>query len=282
MGEVAEKTGSRPIDEVYINPTAAIGVRQENRGPFGIFGVRRVLTLGLATMDSLSISELKAILAHEYAHFSHRDTAYSRFIDRVMTSIRTALIGMAGAGGSINYVNPFYWFFILYGRALGMLAAGFSRSREFMVDRVAAYHYGKNAFVGGLLRVATEGVLFDSTVEENITSLLNEERAFANVYEAFRAFRDEKLPPAERDSLYRSLLDTKGSLFASHPTFRQRVEAVREFPDRPQRDEPAAIELFANREALERTLTEMLTELVHRARQAAAIAAAQRRIRARL
>jgi Zn-dependent protease with chaperone function len=69
---------------------------------------RRVLLLGLATLHGLTITELKAILAHEYAHFSHRDTHYARFIHQVTLSIVQALGGMASAGGYLNYVNPFF------------------------------------------------------------------------------------------------------------------------------------------------------------------------------
>jgi Zn-dependent protease with chaperone function/tetratricopeptide (TPR) repeat protein len=281
LREVAEKTESRPIDDVYINPGSSIGVRQENRGPFGLFGVRRILGLGLATLDSLSIGELKAILAHEYAHFSHRDTAYGCFIDRAMTSIHYSLFGMAQAGGSINYVNPFYWFFVLYARALGMLAAGFSRSREYMADRVAAYHYGKIAFVQGLMRVATEGVLFDTTVGKNISSLLDEGKAFLNIYDSFRTYRDEQFPEEERDKFYRSILNQKRSLFDSHPSFRERVEAVSGFPDQSQRAQTPSIELFDDREALEQAMTDVLTQQVQHARRMSAIQAAQARAQGR-
>src|SRR5262249_51770401 len=79
LAEVATRVDTQPVDEVYLAPGAAIGVHQEGRGPFGLFGVkRRVLTLGLSTLHYLSVSELQSILAHEYAHFSHRDTFYNR------------------------------------------------------------------------------------------------------------------------------------------------------------------------------------------------------------
>ncbi len=109
IAEVARRVDTRPVDEVYLAPGSAVGVHQEGRGPFGLFGVkRRVLTLGLSTLHYLTVGELKAILAHEYAHFSHQDTFYSRFIYQVTLSIEHALYGMGQSGGVINYVNPFY------------------------------------------------------------------------------------------------------------------------------------------------------------------------------
>src|SRR5262249_8823848 len=139
LKEVAQRVDTEPVDEIYLAPGAAIGVKQDGRGPFGIFGVkRRVLTLGLSTMHFLSVSELKAILAHEYAHFSHRDTVYGRFIYQVHLSIDQALTGMGEMGGWLNYVNPFFWFLFLYYKAYSLLSAGHSRSREFLADRMAS------------------------------------------------------------------------------------------------------------------------------------------------
>jgi Zn-dependent protease with chaperone function len=108
LAEVAGRVDTNPVDEVYIAPGSGIGVHQEGRGPFGVFGVkRRVLTLGLSTLHFLTQGELKSILAHEYAHFSHADTFYNRFIYQVTLSIETALGGLGASGGALNYVNPF-------------------------------------------------------------------------------------------------------------------------------------------------------------------------------
>ena len=108
-----------------------------------MFGIdKRVLTLGFCTLHFLTVGELKAILAHEYAHFSHSDTFYSRFIYQVHMSIQEALYGMMGSGGYATYVNPFYWFLWLYYKSYSLLAAGYSRSREFLADRMAATLYG--------------------------------------------------------------------------------------------------------------------------------------------
>src|SRR5262249_791780 len=74
LAEVDQKVDTQPVDQLYLAPGSSIGVHQEGRGPFGLFGVKqRVLTLGLSTMQFLTVDELKSILAHEYAHFSHRD-----------------------------------------------------------------------------------------------------------------------------------------------------------------------------------------------------------------
>jgi Zn-dependent protease with chaperone function len=225
-------------------------------------------------MHYLTVDELRAILAHEYAHFSHRDTFYSRFIYQVTLSIEQAVRGMGQSGGWVNYVNPFFWLLVLYYKAYTLLAAGFSRSREFLADRMAASLYGSDVFASALTRVATDGALFESTIYSNIALLLDENKAFANMYAAFRSYRDEGLSSKEREELYQKLLEEKESVFASHPTFRERIEAVELLPRAQQHDTTTALTLFEQPEEIEKELTEFLTGYMYHLRQLHAQAAA--------
>jgi Zn-dependent protease with chaperone function/Flp pilus assembly protein TadD len=274
LADVATRVATEPVHEIYLAPGSSIGVHQEGRGPFGVFGVkRRVLTLGLSTLRFLTVPEFQSILAHEYAHFSHRDTFYNRFIYQVSLSIQQALDGMARAGGKLNYVNPFYWFLILYHKAYNLLASGFSRSREFLADRMASGLYGSDVFASALTKVSTDGSLFEMTIYDNIARLLGEGKAFINMYAAFHSFRNEQLEHQERETLYQKLLDEKGSLFASHPTFGERIEAVQALPKADKQDPTPALELLENAEEVEKELTDFLTSYIHYVRQARAAAA---------
>jgi Zn-dependent protease with chaperone function/Flp pilus assembly protein TadD len=274
LAEVARRVDTRPVDEVYLAPGSAIGVHQEGRGPFGIFGVsKRVLTLGLSTLSFLTKGELYAILSHEYAHFSHRDTFFSRFIYQVMLSIERAVEGMGQTGGGWNYVNPFYWFLILYYRAYTLLAAGFSRSREFLADRMACMLYGSDVFGGALAKVSTDGVLFEATIYQNISHLLDKEQMFHNMYEAFRDYRSDEAGAGAREELTQQLRNEKPSLFSTHPTFRERIEAAASLPRAIETDKSPARELFNDPAKLEEELTEFLTHFMNYMRQAQSAAA---------
>jgi Zn-dependent protease with chaperone function/Flp pilus assembly protein TadD len=274
--DVAKRVDTEPIHEVYLAPGSSISVHQQGRGPFGIFGVkRRVLTLGLSTMRFLNVSELKAILAHEYAHFSHQDTFYSRFIYQVNMAITQALDGMGQSGGAFNYVNPFYWFLYLYHKSYELLSAGFSRSREYLADRMAASLFGGDVFAEALKKVCTDGTLFEMTIYQNITGLLAEGKSFVNMYEAFKNYRDQQLTNDDRDKLYNDLLEEKESLFASHPTFGERVAAVQGLAKATENDTRPALELFDNPEEVEKELTDFLTGFLYHIQQLQAAAAQQ-------
>ncbi|MBI3863457.1 MAG: M48 family metalloprotease, partial [Planctomycetia bacterium] len=275
LREVARRVDTSPVDEVYIAPGTEIGVHQEGRGPWGMFGTkRRVLTLGLATLRTLTVTELKSILAHEYAHFSHQDTHYSRFIHRVDLSIHTALSGMGAAGGKLNYINPFFWFLVLYYRAYSLLSAGFSRSREYLADRMACSLYGSKVFTSALTKVCTDGPLFDATMYNSIAGMLSEGRAFKNLYEAFAEFRQVDSSSEDRAKISKSLEEERPSFFASHPTYQERIAAARAFPPGRDNDANPAIQLFDDPAALEEQLTEYVTGAIHLAQQQAQAAAA--------
>jgi Zn-dependent protease with chaperone function len=275
VNEVAARVDTEPLHEIYLAPGAAIGVHQEGRGPFGIFGVsRRVLTLGVSTLRFLTVGELQAILAHEYAHFSHKDTFYNRFVYQVTLSIQEAVNGMGRTGGWYTYLNPILWFLLLYYKAYGLLSAGFSRSREFLADRMAAGLYGSDVFKSALTKVATDGTLFEMTMYQNISQLLSEDKAFVNMYEAFHKFRDEQLGAKEREELYQKLLDEKPSLFASHPTFAERIAAIETLPRADNSDTASALTLCDNAEEVEKELTEFLTGYIYHVSRLQAQAAA--------
>jgi Zn-dependent protease with chaperone function len=261
IADVARRVDTDPVHEVYLAPGSEIGVHQEGRGPFGMLGVkRRVLTLGLATMRFLSVSELEAILAHEYAHFSHRDTFYSRFIYQVHMSIGQALWGMGQFGGYYNYANPFYWFLFLYYKCYSLLSAGFSRSREFLADRMASSLYGSDVFAAALTKVSTDGLLFEKTIYGSIDGHLDKQEASLNMYEDFHQYLDEQVSKEEREEEYHKLLEEKGSLFAQHPTFAERLKAVAELPLADKKDTVAALDLFDDPEETEKELTQFLTD----------------------
>jgi Zn-dependent protease with chaperone function len=263
--EVARRVDTEPVDEIYLSPGAEFSVYQEGRGPFGVFGGRKhVLTLGLCVMNFLSVSEFKAILAHEYAHFSHADTFWNRFLFQVTLSLRTALREMARTGGWVTWVNPFYWFFWLYSKSYSLLSAGFSRSREFLADRMACALYGAEVFARGLMKVCTDGTHFEMTVYTNIARLLKHKKAYVNMYLAFRQFRDQGMTEEERRGLHRKLLDDKPSLFASHPTIQERLTAARQLPRAQRTEDASSLQLFEKPEAVEQELTDFLTEVVAR------------------
>jgi hypothetical protein len=98
------------------------------------------------------------------------------------------------------------------------------------------------------------------TMYNSINSLLVEQKAYTNMYDAFTQYRNEQITHDERNKLYEDLLGEKGSLFASHPTFAERAEAIATLPAVVDPDDRSALELFDKPEEIEQELTKFLTD----------------------
>lgn len=264
LHEVADCLETSPVETIYLTPTSQICVREEGRGPFGLFRRRRVMEIGISTLSLLTTSEFKSVLAHEYGHFTHHDPFYTRFISQVTASLAHALAVLDAAAGAVKYVNPFYWFYWLYLRAYALLAAGFSRSHEFLADRRAVLAYGRESFVSGLTKVCVDGALFDGTSIQNIKSELGAGRAFVNVFETYRQFRDRPEQAESQQQLLTNLREAKPSWFDTHPTLSERLAAVEGFPEsRESLDTSPATSLLSDFTRLEEQLTELLTSFIY-------------------
>src|SRR2546423_9711804 len=74
--EVAGVVGTRAVDEIRVTPGTDLAVyergsaRERRRG-----AAARGLILGVGVLNGFGTNAFPAVLAHEYGHFSHRDTA---------------------------------------------------------------------------------------------------------------------------------------------------------------------------------------------------------------
>ena len=159
LDEVASNVGTRRPDEVFVSPGAAVTV-SETAGLSGLFGrSHRVLELGVASLYALNMDELKAILAHEFAHYTSREAFFRRFIARVLTALQSA-VGQLRTG-RFWWISPFYHALHAYEFLFRYFATTFSRQREYHADRLASRCYGGNVLASGLVNFACASALFE-------------------------------------------------------------------------------------------------------------------------
>ena len=242
-------------------------MKQEGSGPFENFSADDGTCSNWASRrcPCSAAKSSASILAHEYGHFSHNDTFYSRFIFQVSASLATSLAVMSAAGGCFELHQSVLRLLVVFFRAYTLLANGFSRSREFLADRQAVGAYGKTAFVSGLTKVSVDGAMFDSIICENISRAAQSREkpspmpSAPSATGANRPRRSIRGRDSSRNCGKRSPGGwTRIPLFRSasppSPTFRTRHRGQRKH---------AAIELISEHETLEAKLTGMLTSLVH-------------------
>jgi Zn-dependent protease with chaperone function len=255
--EVAAKIGTRPVDTIFLTPDTELAVSER-----GSLSARmrdqghRFLILGVGVLDGMTRRQLSAILAHEYGHFSNRDTAGGDVAGAVRASLIKAIVGIAQGGGAVA-INPAWHFLRVYMALFQRVALGASRLQEALADRFAARAYGGPAFVEGLRHVVERSVRFDHAVSTIVDRAEQQRKAIPNLYEPPAEPAGEGAgTPADVENAIAAALAAPGSAYDSHPPIPKRIAWVAAFEDVPaQGADGPAWELFPDRLAIERRMT---------------------------
>ena len=214
------------------------------------------MEISLSSLHGLTTDEFKAILAHEYGHFSNKDTQWSSYTYSMGNSLITTLRSMPGPsqdekeeGGWIRLMmtlNPAYWLLLLYVMLYFKITNGFSRIREVMADIMAMRLYGGKAFGNGLLKVATNDFVFSEIIQSKwIPELLKEEKTISN-FSKFMEIVFKGLEKKDVDELQNNILSSKQihSAYDSHPALKMRIDYAKKFDDVQKQDKKPIGELF--------------------------------------
>jgi Zn-dependent protease with chaperone function len=180
--EVAEKLGTRPLDEIRVTTGTDMavyerGTYRERRSDMS----RRTLVLGLGLLPEFDQNPFRAVLAHEYGHLSHRDTAGGDVALRVNQDMIKFAYAMARAGQAVWW-NVAFQFLRLYHFLFRRISHGATRLQEVLADRAAARLYGPQQFEEGLRHVIRRGIEFNHIANNEIRQALQAGRGLQNVY----------------------------------------------------------------------------------------------------
>src|SRR6185503_9969406 len=166
----------------------------------------------------------KAILGHEYGHYSNRDTAGGAFALSVRNSLAATAHGLA-SGGAASWYNPAWLFVNGFNRVFLRISEGASRLQEVLADRWAVFAYGADAFEAGLRHVVERGVRFDAHVGLTLKEVVDGKVPLANLYTYAPKEKPEDLSNAIEEALNR-----KSSPYDSHPTPAERFALIHTLP----------------------------------------------------
>jgi Zn-dependent protease with chaperone function/Tfp pilus assembly protein PilF len=261
LREVAQVARAKMVNRVQLDPDANVGVREDGgtlRVLFG--GGERVLHLGYAALRNLTVTELKAILAHEYGHFSHGETRLNPVIGRIIGSSLSIIQRMNTLGWSAA-VNPVYWYLRLYFKVYLRVTMGQSRRRELLADRAAALAYGGDTFASALEQVVENGELFDRAGYELAGRLRETGRPCHDVYRYLDAAQ-EVAPDSLRERRVNEILDRTPSMYDSHPPPRDRFARVAAIPASRPPESALARSLFVDPNAIARELSATVVDRI--------------------
>lgn len=257
---VAETIKTRPVNEIRLTHGAELAVYE--RGSFRekmSDSAERILIIGAAVLNGFDQNAFRAVLAHEYGHFSNRDTAGGDIAFRVNTDIIRTADSMA-AGGTATFYNLGFQFLRLFHFLFRRITHGASRLQEVLADRMAAYHFGAQAFKDGLDHVIRRELEFNHVADKEINAALGAQRAMQNLYEISI---QEESAAREIAEEFKAAIAAPTTEDDSHPSPQDRyryIEKIRSSEVAPLHGE--VWDLFADRAAIKEEMHLLIEKLV--------------------
>ncbi len=250
--------------------------------------VRKNLEIGLGLVNSLNISEFKAVLAHEFGHFTQQSMKLGSFTYNTNRIIYNMLYenssygnflskwgNVSGwlaffAGITIKIAQGIQW--ILRGMYKLIIKNYYSMSREmeYHADAVAASVSGGDNLISALRRLEVASSCYQTAIEEANVQLKEKKKSkniFGNQLVVFRSIgKDYDLPMGGGipevsaqflNSFSKSRINFKDQ-WASHPTLEERKGKLDELGLRIAAVDRPAWEIFDNPEVLQEELTNNL------------------------
>ncbi|HEY6595866.1 MAG TPA: M48 family metallopeptidase [Asanoa sp.] len=218
---LARAVGTRVPDEIRLvgDVNAAVS---ENATLLGLRSGRRLLYVGMPLAQALTVSQLRAVLAHELGHYSGQHTRLGPLTYRGRATM-AATIGRVGPTSLTGrFLLGYAWFYQL-------VSAAVSRRQEIEADKSAVRVAGKWATASALRELpglsAAWAFYLDSYVGLNLDSGAAPAGVFANFPRLLQARY------AELDQF--RVEDDGGprSRFDSHPPIPARVALIEREPD---------------------------------------------------
>jgi len=230
--DVAQEVETRSVDEIWLTPGTDLAVYE--RGSLRrrmADRARRALIIGAGLLDGFRQDALRAVLAHEYGHFSHRDTAGGDVALRVESGMYRFAVALAESGYAVWW-NLGFQFLRLYDKLFRRITHGATRMQEVLADRLAVQKYGLDAFRDGLTHVVRRSIIFDYAANAEITDAVNNKRAIANLY---RLPVPKNAPTGdELEKLIRTSLERRTSEDDTHPSPADRFRLASRVNTTPQ------------------------------------------------
>jgi Zn-dependent protease with chaperone function len=147
---LADVAGTRPPDEIYLTSDVNAGVMEETR-LLGLVAGRRRMFIGAPLLAGFREDQFLAVLTHELAHYSNRDTRLSGVVYRG----RRALVRTVGGLNRADWFQRMLaWLLGGYLKLYLRVSTAVCRRQESAADEAAARAAGSAAAAGALRELA--------------------------------------------------------------------------------------------------------------------------------
>ena len=293
---LADDTGAPRPHRVFLSPGVNAAVFYDLSILNLLFPSKKNLEIGLGLANALSLSEFKAVLAHEMGHFAQRSMAVGRWVyvsqqiasnlvarrdwfDRALDGLSTTDIRIAWLGWLSRLIvwslrallDSAFQVVVVAQRAL-------SREMEFQADLVAVSVSGSDALVHALHRAGTADEAWDRALRVAVQEL-SQGRRIPDLFalqtrvseHLVSVAADEhsgppELPATGRDAhrVFQEQLAQPPRMWATHPSNREREDNSKRVYVPAPLDARSAWLLFGDPVALRRRATRALLDGIAR------------------
>lgn len=230
LKEVAESLNEPMPREVYLIGEVNAFVR--DRGGFLGFGSWRVMGIGLPLFSMFTVSEFRAVLAHEFAHYYSGDTRMGPWVARAQSAMARTFqnIGRVGQLGRVAIIQILYLVvvFILKNLFIFFLKVVHfvSRKKEFRADELACLIAGAGPLVTGLRKIHGGGLAWHAYWATEVAPLVGDGYVppIGNGFVKFLAA--PKIAEKVEQHLQEELDQSKTDPYDTHPPLKQRLSAI--------------------------------------------------------
>ncbi|UIR57722.1 M48 family metalloprotease [Sphingobacterium sp. SRCM116780] len=293
IAEIVKEVDTKFPKKVYLSYDVNACVFYDSNFWSMFFPIRKNLQIGIGLVNSVTQQELKAILAHEFGHFSQKSMKVGSYV----YNVNEIIYNMLYKNESINKMNE-QWssingYAVIFIRISMSIIRGIqkileklysyininymalSREMEFHADEIAAHVAGSKALSESLLRLsfssfALDHVLnyYDTQIKQNLKSenLYKEQLVvieyFAKKYKYAMSGMFPDIGLNQIKKYNKSKLNIENQ-WASHPSDEDRIKALDSLNIvKSNIDDSPAIKLFANNAHVAKQISDRIFEQI--------------------
>jgi len=256
--------------EVYLIPDANAFVAQPGGS---IRGRRKVLAFGLPLLQTLTVSEFRALLAHEFAHFYSGDTRLGPWVYKARTAMVRVYNNLGKKSDVLGLLTRWVVIAVPYMLLMGglrlfwtlfmRLTQLISRRQEFRSDEIACYIAGSTAFAQALKKLpktqAALGTYWNQVVLP--VAVKGFQPQIADGFGRFLAAPN--IAKASDDFLQKQMENNTTKPYDTHPPLSARLAKVEKLGvANPEDDTRAARDLFDHLDLAEADLLRKLVPAI--------------------
>jgi Zn-dependent protease with chaperone function len=228
VNAIADRLKAPRPSEIIIDHRINAAAAQTPR--LGVFGwYRNTLLLGLPLLLGLSKDEARAVIAHEFGHFSGAHGKFGAWAYRVDQTWRQ--LGEHFSSGHVNGAWLFVGFVGWFQPRFAATTFALQRANEYEADAAAAEVAGPTNMARGLMRLVYLDKHLQDTFWEEVTQISKRSPApppqlFDTMPKAVRTFPE----PALIERRLANALKSKTDFDDTHPSLTDRLTALKQVP----------------------------------------------------